>query len=138
MPADPDCIFCKIIAGELPATIVDEDEHTIAFMDIMPRADGHALVIPKVKARNILDIPAEDLAELIKAVQRVAKASKQAFAADGITIQQFNESAGGQVVFHIHFHVIPRFEGVPMKPPGTMGDPETLARNAEKIRTALA
>jgi len=108
-------------------------------MDVMPRGDGHALVIPKAKARNILDADPDELAELIKAVQIVARASKEAFDADGVTIQQFNESAGGQVVFHLHVHVIPRFDGVPLKPhSGQMEAPEILARNAERLRAALA
>ena len=136
---DPSNVFAKILRGELPAHKVYETDRVLAFMDIMPRADGHALVIPKVKARTILDIPADDLAELIKAVQQVAKASKQAFGADGITIQQFNESAGGQIVFHLHFHVIPRHEGTSMRPhTGQMADQAVLAANAEKLRAALA
>jgi histidine triad (HIT) family protein len=107
-------------------------------MDIMPRGDGHVLVIPKARARNILDVKPEDLAELMKAVQVVARAAKEAFSADGLTIQQFNESAGGQVVFHLHVHVIPRFDGVPMRPhTGEMEKPEILAANAGKIRAAL-
>ena len=108
-------------------------------MDVMPRGDGHVLVIPKAKARNLLDIDPEDLAELAKAVQVVGKAAKSALSADGLTIQQFNESAGGQVVFHLHFHVIPRHEGVSMRPhTGQMEKPEILAANAEKLRAALA
>ena len=137
MTYDDNNIFARILRGELPCQKVYETDRVLAFMDIMPRGDGHVLVIPKAKARNILDVQPEDLAELMKAVQIVAQAAKQAFSADGLTIQQFNESAGGQVVFHIHVHVIPRFEGVAMKPPGTMGDPQALARNAEKIRAAL-
>ena len=139
MTYDDDNVFAKILRGELPAHKVYETDTALAFMDIMPRADGHALVIPKVKARTILDIAPDDLAVLIRSVQTVAKASKQAFEADGITIQQFNESAGGQVVFHLHFHVIPRHEGVPMKPPsGRMEKPDVLAANADKLRRALA
>jgi len=139
MAYDDSNVFAKILRGELPCHKVYETEHVLAFMDIMPRGDGHTLVIPKVQARNIFDIPPDDLAELAKAVQVVAKAAKRAFAADGVTIQQFNESAGGQVVFHIHFHVIPRWEGVPLKPhTGAMEQQEVLAANAEKLRTALA
>lgn len=139
MTYDDQNVFAKILRGELPAHKVYETDRVLAFMDIMPRADGHALVIPKVKARTILDIPAEDLAELIKAVQRVAKASMRAFAADGITIQQFNESAGGQIVFHLHFHVIPRHDGHSMRPhTGQMADQAVLAANAEKLRAAIA
>ena len=135
---DPDNIFAKILRGEIPAHKVYEDEHVLAFMDIMPRADGHTLVIPKHPARNMLDIAPDALANLAMGVQKVAKAVKAAMNADGLTIQQFNESAGGQVVFHIHFHVIPRFEGVPMKPhTGQMADNEGLKANAGRIRTVL-
>ena len=138
MSYDETNIFAKILRGELPAHKVYETATVLAFMDIMPRADGHSLVIPKTKARNILDIAPDDLADLIRSVQTVAKASKRAFAADGITIQQFNESAGGQVVFHIHFHVIPRHEGAAMKPhSGAMEKPDVLAANAAKLRAAL-
>lgn len=132
---DPANIFAKILRGEIPAHKVYEDEHVLAFMDIMPRADGHTLVIPKQAARNILDIAPDVLASLAVGVQKVSKAVKAAMNADGLTIQQFNEPAGGQVVFHIHFHVIPRFAGVPMKPhTGQMADPEVLKVNAGRIR----
>jgi histidine triad (HIT) family protein len=137
MAYDDGNVFAKILRGEIPCHKVYEDEATLAFMDIMPRGEGHTLVIPKAPARNILDADPQGLADVIKTVQKVARAVKQAFSADGVTIQQFNEAAGGQVVFHLHVHVIPRFEGVAMKPPGTMGDPEALARNANKIRAAL-
>jgi len=134
-----DTIFGKIIAGEIPCHKVYEDDKALAFLDIMPRAPGHTLVLPKSPARNLLDVDPLDLAHVMKAVQVVAKASKTAFDADGVTIQQFNESAGGQVVFHMHVHVIPRFEGVPLKPhSGQMEKPEVLAENAGKIRAALA
>ena len=138
MAYDEQNVFAKILRGELPCHKVYEDEATLAFMDIMPRGEGHTLVIPKAPARNILDADPDALAAVIKAAQKVARAVKTAFAADGVTVQQFNEAAGGQVVFHLHVHVIPRFEGVAMKPPGTMGDPQTLARNAEKVRAALS
>ena len=138
MTYDDSNVFAKILRGELPCQKVHETDGVLAFMDIMPRGDGHVLVIPKARARNILDVKPEDLAELMKAVQVVARAAKQAFSADGLTIQQFNESAGGQVVFHLHVHVIPRFDGVPMKPhTGQMERPEILAANAEKIRAVL-
>ncbi len=138
MVYDRNNIFAKILRGELPCHKVYETDKALAFMDIMPRGDGHVLVIPKTEARNILDVAPDDLADLAKAVQVVARAVKEALDADGVTIQQFNESAGGQVVFHIHVHVIPRFEGVPLKPhTGQMEDPETLARFAEKIRAVL-
>ncbi|HZH12195.1 MAG TPA: HIT family protein [Microvirga sp.] len=138
MTYDDNNVFAKILRGELPCHKVYETEHVLAFMDIMPRGDGHVLVIPKAKARNILDVKPDDLAELAKAVQVVARAAKEAFAADGVTIQQFNESAGGQVVFHLHVHVIPRFEGVPLKPhTGEMASNEVLAGFADRLRAAL-
>lgn len=136
---DPDNIFAKILRGELPSQKVYEDEATIAITDIMPRGDGHVLVLPKAPCRNLLDAPSEALEAVARSTQVLARAVKQAFGADGVTVQQFNESAGGQVVFHLHVHVIPRFEGVPLKPhTGQMETPEVLAANAEKIRAALA
>ncbi|MCB8820152.1 HIT family protein [Microvirga rosea] len=131
-------IFAKILSGSLPCHKVLETDQALAFMDIMPRGNGHVLVIPKTKARNLLDAEAADLAELIKVVQVVARAAKTALNADGVTVQQFNEGAGGQVVFHLHFHVIPRFEGIPLKPhTGEMEKPHVLAEYAERIRSAL-
>lgn len=137
MTYDEHNVFAKILRGELPCHKVYEDDATLAFMDIMPRGEGHTLVIPKAPARNILDADPNTLAAVIKTAQKLARAVKTAFTADGVTVQQFNEAAGGQVVFHLHVHIIPRFEGVGMKPPGTIGDPQALARNAEKIRAAL-
>ena len=139
MPAyDSNNIFAKIIRGELPCHKVYEDDRSMVFLDIMPRAPGHTLVIPKNPARNILDIDADDLGYVATIAQRIARAQMQAFGADGITVQQFNESAGGQVVFHLHIHVIPRLDGVAMKPPASeMAKPEDLAAAAEKIRAAL-
>ncbi len=135
---DEENVFAKIMRGELPAHRVYEDEHTIAIMDIMPRGGGHTLVIPKAPSRNILDIGAHDLANLFQAVQRVARAVVKAFDADGVTIQQFNEPAGGQVVFHTHVHVIPRFEGVGLKPhTGQMADETVLTEQADRIRAVL-
>lgn len=135
---DPDNIFAKILRGEMPCEKVYEDEHNIAFMDIMPRGDGHCLVIPKAAARNILDVSDEVLCHLSVAVAKVARATKKAFGADGLTIQQFNEPAGGQVVFHLHVHILPRFTGVALRPhTGDMEKPQVLAANAEKIRLAL-
>lgn len=135
---DPSNIFAKILRGELPAHRVYEDDRALAFLDIMPRAPGHTLVIPKNPARNILDIDAGDLGYVATISQRIARAQMAAFGADGITVQQFNESAGGQVVFHLHVHVIPRHEGIAMKPPASeMAKPEDLAAAAEKIRAAL-
>ena len=136
---DPNNVFAKIIRGEMPCTKIYEDDVALAFMDIMPRADGHVLVIPKASARNILDIAPSDLASLMPAVQKVAKAVKAGMKADGITLQQFSEPAGGQVVFHIHFHVLPRWDGVALRPhTGAMEKPETLEVHAAAIRTALA
>jgi histidine triad (HIT) family protein len=132
-------IFARILRGEMPAHKVFEDEVAFAFMDIMPRADGHTLVIPKAPCRNLLDIRAEDLSALMPRVQKVARAVKQAMQADGLTLQQFNEQAGGQVVFHLHFHILPRWSGVSLRPPATqMEKPDVLAAHAEKIRAALA
>lgn len=131
-------VFAKILRGELPSYKVYEDDDAIAIMDIMPRADGHVLVIPKAPSRNLLDISAHDLGNLMLAVQTVARALMKAFDADGITIQQFNEPAGGQVVFHTHVHVIPRFDGVAMKPhSGQTADSEKLEDQAFKIRAVL-
>ena len=139
MTYDDNNVFAKILRGELPCHKVYETDQVLAFMDVMPRGDGHVLVIPKIKARNLLDVAPDDLAELVKAVQIVGKATKNALSADGLTIQQFNESAGGQVVFHIHFHVLPRFEGVALKPhTGQIEKPEVLADFASKIRAAWA
>jgi histidine triad (HIT) family protein len=112
---------------------------TLAFMDIMPRVPGHTLVIPKAPSRNILDIAPADIAAVMATAQRIARAQMTAFAADGITIQQFSETAGGQIVFHTHVHVMPRHDGVRLGPPAsTMADTAELAANAEKLRAALA
>jgi histidine triad (HIT) family protein len=138
-PYDRQNIFAKILRGEAGCVRVAEDEASLAFMDIMPRADGHVLVIPKVAARNLLDIGADDLASLIPMVQRVARAVKTGMAAPGILVQQFNESAGGQVVFHLHFHVLPRWSDVALRPPGGPIVPAAaLEVHAAKIRAALA
>jgi len=135
---DPDNIFARIIEGEMPAHKVYEDEHTLAFMDIMPRVTGHTLVIPKNGSRNVLDISDEDLCHLMRTVAKVARAVKAAFDADGVLLQQFNEPAAGQVIFHTHVHVLPRHEGQPLRPhTGDMADPEELEAAAEKIRAAL-
>ncbi|WP_210092198.1 HIT family protein [Ruegeria sp. HKCCSP346] len=134
---DPDNIFAKILREEIPCMRVYEDDETLAFMDIMPRADGHLLVIPKTPCRNVLDATPEQLTAVTKTVQKMARAVKSAFDADGVTIQQFNEAAGGQEVFHLHFHVLPRHEGVSMRPPGKMGDFELIGEHAKKISAAL-
>lgn len=139
MPSyDASNIFAKILRGELPCYKVYEDDKTLAFLDIMPRAPGHVLVLPKAPVRNILDIAPDDLAHVIKVAQKIAKVSVEAFGADGITIQQFNESAGGQVVFHLHVHVIPRKSGVAMKPPASeKAAPDVLADQAKQLVAAL-
>ena len=139
MPAyDPNNIFAKILRGELPCYKVYEDDKVLAFLDIMPRAPGHSLVLPKAPARNILDVPADVLGHVAMVAQKVAKAGMKAFNADGITIQQFNEGAGGQVVFHLHVHVIPRKQGIAMKPPAAEKEkPDVLADHAKRIAAAI-
>jgi histidine triad (HIT) family protein len=139
MPSyDPNNIFAKIIRGELPCYKIYEDDKVLAFLDIMPRAPGHTLVLPKAPARNLLDVAPDDLAAVARAAQTIAKASMQVFGADGVTLQQFNEGAGGQVVFHLHVHVIPRKVGVSMKPPASEKEkPDVLADHAAKLATAL-
>jgi len=139
MPAyDSNNIFAKILRGELPCYKVYEDDKALAFLDIMPRAPGHTLILPKAPARNILDVAPDELAHVAKVTQKIAKAGMQVFGADGITIQQFNENAGGQVVFHLHVHVIPRKAGVAMKPPASEKEaPEVLADNAKRLAAAL-
>ena len=135
---DPNNIFAKILRGEMPSYKVYEDDKALAFLDIMPRSPGHTLVLPKAAARNILDVPPDDLAHVIKVTQKVAQAAMKTFGADGVTVQQFNEGAGGQVVFHLHVHVIPRKAGVPMKPPASAKErPEVLADHALKLAAAL-
>ena len=136
---DDSNVFAKILRGELPCHKIYEDDKTIAIMDIMPRADGHCLVIPKAASRNLLDIDPDDLNAVITTVQTMARAALKAFDADGITIQQFNESAGGQVVFHTHVHVIPRHEGVKLRPPAAeMAGQDQLTEWADKLRNVLA
>jgi histidine triad (HIT) family protein len=136
---DPQNIFAKILRGEAPCVRVAEDDVSLAFMDIMPRAEGHVLVIPKTPARNILDIPAAELSRFIPSVQRIARAVKAGMAADGVVLQQFNELGGGQVVFHLHFHVLPRWPGVAIRPPGgPVVVAEQLEPHAARIRAALA
>jgi len=132
-------IFAKILRGEMPAYKVYEDEKSLAFLDIMPRAPGHTLVIPKAKARNILDVAPEDLCHVMQAAQKIARAVMKTFEAEGVTIQQFNESAGGQVVFHLHVHIIPRKAGVALKPPASEREkPETLAEHAKRLAASIA
>jgi histidine triad (HIT) family protein len=136
---DDQNIFAKILRGELPCEKLYEDDDTFVIMDIMPRGKGHCLVLPKSPARNILDIDSSALAAVAQTTQKIARAVLKAFNADGVTIQQFNETASGQIVFHLHFHVIPRFEGLRMGPPAsTMEDPAVLKANADIIRKVLA
>lgn len=137
-PYDPQNIFAKILRGEIPSHRVYEDESVVAFMDVMPQGPGHTLVVPKAPSRNLLDADPATLGPLFTIVQKVTLAVKKAFGADGATILQFNEPASGQTVYHLHVHVIPRFEGIALKPhTGNMEKPEVLAENADKIRRAL-
>jgi histidine triad (HIT) family protein len=139
MAYDTNNVFAKILRGELPAHKVYEDADTLAFMDIMPRCEGHTLVVPKAPVRNLLDASADQLAACMRTVQKVAAAAVKAFGADGLTLLQANEGPGGQVVFHLHFHVMPRWEGRSLGPAGSRSEkPDVLAANAEKIKRALA
>ena len=139
MPSyDPNNVFAKILRGELPSQKIYQDDKVFAFLDIMPRAPGHTLVIPKTPVRTILDIESDHLAYLIKATQTIARAAMTVFSADGLTIQQFNETAGGQLVFHLHIHVIPRKNGVPLRPPASFKeDPAVLSDQALKLAAAI-
>jgi histidine triad (HIT) family protein len=139
MPSyDPSNLFAKILRGELPCHRVYEDDRALAFLDIMPRAPGHTLVLPKAPARNLLDVDPADLAHVMQVAQKLARAAVKVFNADGVTIQQFNESAGGQVVFHLHVHVIPRKEGVPLKPPASVKEEASvLSDQALRLSAAL-
>jgi histidine triad (HIT) family protein len=131
---DSNNIFAKILRGEIPCHRVYEDDETLAFMDVMPQSPGHLLVIPKEASRNLLDADPAVLARLMPVVQKLARAAKDAFEADGITVTQFNEPAAGQTVFHLHVHIIPRYEGQAPKPhSGQMEDNDVLATQAEKI-----
>ena len=135
---DPNNIFARILRGELPAHKVFEDARAFAFLDIMPRVPGHTLVIPKSPARTLLDIAPGDLAHLATVVQKVGRAAVSVFAADGLTIQQFNEPAGGQVVFHLHVHILPRKNGIDMKPPASFKEqPAVLSEQATRLAAAL-
>ncbi len=134
---DPTNVFAKILRGELPCHKVYEDDLAFAFLDIMPRSPGHTLVIPKAPARNILDVGPDELAHLIKVVQKIARASMRVFDADGMTVQQFSEPAGGQVVFHLHFHVMPRKAGLALKPPATVKE-DTAVLSDQALRLAAA
>ncbi len=139
MPAyDFNNVFAKILRGEFPCHKVYEDDKVLAFLDIMPRAPGHTLVIPKAPARNFLDVDPYDLTHVIHVAQKIAQAAMKVFSADGMTLQQFNETAGGQVVFHLHFHIIPRHDGVAMKPPASVKeDNAVLVEQAARLAAAL-
>ena len=135
---DDQNIFAKILRGEIPNFTVYEDAHTLCLMDIMPRTKGHCLVIPKTSCRNLLDATPEQLNACLVTIQKVAKAAKSAFDADGITLWQFSEAAGGQEVFHLHFHIHPRHEGVPITGQGVIGDMDDIKANCAMIKTALS
>ena len=138
MTYDPSNIFAKILRGESPSHKIYEDEHTLAFMDVMPEAEGHVLVIPKEGAENILDLSPAGLAALMATTQKVAKAVDKALSPDGILLKQYNRAAAGQSVFHVHFHIVPRWEGVPMAPHGkVMVQAAKLEPIAAKIRSEL-
>lgn len=139
MPAyDPNNILAKILRGEIPSIKVYEDQDTLAIMDIMPQADGHVLVIPRSPSRNLLDADPATFKPLYETVQVIARAVKQAFGSEGVLVQQFNEAASGQSIFHLHVHVIPRRAGEALRPhTGQMADQAVLARQAEMIKKAL-
>ena len=138
MSYDPNNIFAKILRGEVPSHKIYEDEHTLAFMDVMPHVEGHCLVIPKVGSRNLLDAELSTLTPLMATVQKVARAAKAAFKADGLQIRQYNEPAAGQTVFHLHFHIMPLNEGQAIRShAGKMADQGLLAKHAEMIRSEL-
>ena len=138
MAYDPGNIFAKILGGKIPSVKVYEDDKTFAFMDVMPEAEGHVLVIPKEGAENILDLSAAGLAAMMATVQKVAKAVDKALTPDGILLKQYNRAAAGQSVFHVHFHIVPRWEGVPMAPHGkVMVEAAKLEPIAAKIRSEL-
>lgn len=138
MAYDPNNVFARILRGEIPAHRVCEDVHTLAFMDVMPQSPGHTLVIPKFEAENLFELAPESLAATILTMQRVARAVKKAFDPPGVLIAQLNGLGAGQSVFHIHFHIIPRFEGLDLTLHAReLADPKVLAQQAEKIRAAL-
>jgi histidine triad (HIT) family protein len=135
---DTNNIFAKILRGEFPCYKVYENDHVLAFLDIMPRVTGHTLVIPKAPARNILDITADDFAHVARGTHKIAAAAMKAFEAQGITVQQFSEAASGQVVYHLHMHVMPRHEGIALLPPASRKeDGKVLEENAAKLIAAL-
>lgn len=138
MSYDPNNIFAKIIRGEIPCAKVYEDADAIVFMDVMPQSAGHTLIVPKAPSRNMLDADPAVLAKILPLVQRVAKAAKAAFNADGITVMQFNEAPAGQTVFHLHYHVVPRYDGIALVTHAErMADKAVLADHAAKLKAAL-
>jgi histidine triad (HIT) family protein len=138
MAYDNSNIFAKILRGEIPCVKVFEDARSLAFMDVMPEADGHVLVVPKENAENILDLSADGMAAMMATVQTVAKAVDRALEPDGILLKQYNRAPAGQSVFHVHFHIVPRWEGVAMAPHGkVMVEASKLEPVAAKIRSAL-
>jgi len=135
---DSNNIFAKILRGELACYKVYEDEHVLAFLDIMPRSPGHTLVIPKAPARNILDITEDDYLHVARATRKITRAAMTTFEADGITVQQHNEPASGQVVFHLHVHIMPRHDGVALLAPASRKeDPKVLEEHAARLSAAL-
>jgi histidine triad (HIT) family protein len=135
---DTNNIFAKILRGEFPCYKVYENDHVLAFLDIMPRVTGHTLVIPKAPARNILDITPDDFAHVARGTHKIAAAAMKAFKAQGITVQQFSEAASGQVVYHLHMHVMPRHDGIALLPPASRKeDAKVLEENAAKLIAAL-
>jgi histidine triad (HIT) family protein len=135
---DPDCLFCKIVAGELPATIVDEDDRTIAFMDINPATRGHALVIPRSHSADLLSVDAEDLTAAAIAARRLAARAKERLRADGVNLVNSCGAVAWQSVFHFHIHVIPRYEDDPLRLPWVpaAGDAEQIAAAAQELARA--
>ncbi|HKU55136.1 MAG TPA: HIT family protein [Rhizomicrobium sp.] len=138
MTYDPDNIFAKILRGEIPSVKVYEDDKTLAFMDVMPEAEGHVLVVPKEPAEDILDLSPQGMSAMMGTVQKIARAVDKALSPDGILLKQYNRAAAGQSVFHVHFHIVPRWEGVPMAPHGkVMVEAARLEPIAAKIRSEL-
>jgi histidine triad (HIT) family protein len=136
MPADPDCLFCKIVAGEIPSTVVDSDDRTVSFMDISPATRGHTLVVPRNHARNVLDIDPEDLAACAVAAQRLARKATENLGADGVNLLNSCGPVAWQTVFHFHVHVIPRYEGDPLRLPWQPkeGDQDEIRAAAEELQ----
>jgi histidine triad (HIT) family protein len=137
MPADPDCIFCKIVAGELPATIVDQDERTLTFMDINPATKGHMLVIPREHAKNLLEIGADDLDACMRSAQRMARLATDKLACHGVNLLNSCGEAAWQTVFHFHVHVVPRWDDDPLELPWRPrpGDQDAIKAAAEELTT---